>query len=105
MRTRALFGGCLLAVATAAGLIPAGAANAASGADAAAGTPTVHSGLAAGQPARTVTLVTGDRLRVAADGVSGFAVLPTPGRRTSFVTSTVRGHVSVTPVDAVALVR
>jgi subtilisin family serine protease len=42
---------------------------------------------------------------VATDGSNRFAVLPTPGRaRVAFIARTVRGHLSVTPTDAVPMV-
>ncbi len=57
-----------------------------------------------GAPERIVTLITGDRLRVSADGASVTA-LPSPGRKdVTFLTQRIDGHLSVTPSDAVALV-
>ncbi|HST84509.1 MAG TPA: S8 family serine peptidase [Kineosporiaceae bacterium] len=61
-------------------------------------------GAAVGNPGRTVTLITGDRVSVASDG--GVSVLPRAGRADiPMLTSTVSGHVRVVPADAVALLR
>ena len=54
----------------------------------------------AGQP-RTVTLITGDRLRISADGTSAMR-LPSPGRDgIPLLTQFARGHLEVVPADAV----
>ncbi|WDZ85169.1 S8 family serine peptidase [Micromonospora cathayae] len=69
------------------------------------GTPAIGPGptAAAARPV-TVTLLTGDRVTVAADGA--VSVRPGPGRADiTFVTRRVRDHVVVLPRDAVPLVR
>jgi subtilisin family serine protease len=107
MRSKALLAGGLLAAVVAAG-IPAGAAAAA---PSAAGplakplTPATAGALAPGQPFRTITLVTGDRLSVATDGSNRVAVQRTPGREgVQFISRVVDGHLQVTPVDALPLI-
>src|SRR4051812_13336291 len=78
-----------------AGLLTAGIAHSAP-ADAAATVP------AGGGDGRTTTLLTGDRVTLAADG--GVSVAPGPGRsKVAMLTSTVKGHVRVIPADAVPL--
>ncbi|MGW5671274.1 S8 family serine peptidase, partial [Micromonospora sp. NPDC003776] len=58
----------------------------------------------AGRPPVTVTLLTGDRVTVTADGKA--AVRSGPGRTgTRFLVGRDRGHLTVTPRDALPLIR
>ena len=99
MRLKGIVGSCVVAATVIAGVVPAGSAGAAP-ARASGTVPT------AGQHFRTITLITGDRLSVATDGSQRFAVVPTPGReQAQFVTRFVAGHLEVTPVDALPLVK
>jgi subtilisin family serine protease len=100
MRLRRKVGGCLLAAIAIAGVAlakPAGATprhSAGSGADA-------HNALA-----RTVTLVTGDRVTVAGNNTGRATIQRGKGReRVAFVTRTIRGHLYVIPSDALPLLR
>jgi subtilisin family serine protease len=103
MRSKALLAGGLLAAVVAAGVIPAGAAAAAPSAKPLA--PGTAGALAPGQPSRTITLVTGDRLSVATDGSNRVAVQRTPGREgVQFISRVIDGHLQVTPVDALPLI-
>ncbi|MEV4480636.1 S8 family serine peptidase [Micromonospora coxensis] len=71
-----------------------------------AGDPAARPAVAPAKPTKptTVTLVTGDRVTVTADGKA--AVRPGPGREDlRFVVRRDRGHLSVTPQDAVAPIR
>lgn len=53
-----------------------------------------------GEPGRSVTLVTGDRVTLPADGAGGPTIQPAAGRRDmKFVVSRVHGHLQVVPVD------
>jgi subtilisin family serine protease len=94
-------GGCLLAT-----VLTAGAAYAAPAAAAPPmGNPETAE-LVAGDfgAARTLTLITGDRFLVSADGAS-VTKLPTPGReKVQFLTQRYQGHLEVMPTDAVDLV-
>src|SRR5690348_8904542 len=99
MRLKAIVGSCVVAATVIAGVVPAGSAGAAPA-------RTSGTGPRAGQHFRTITLITGDRLSVATDGSQRFAVVPTPGReQAQFVTRVVAGHLEVTPVDALPLVK
>jgi subtilisin family serine protease len=93
-------GGCLLATALTVGsayAVPAAAAPISTLAQAAATTAQ------AGGP-RIITLITGDRLQVSADG-STVTPLPSPGREgVTFFTDRIGGHLSVLPADALPLV-
>ncbi|HEU4425381.1 MAG TPA: S8 family serine peptidase, partial [Pilimelia sp.] len=75
---------------------------------AAAGAPAADAGPApVSRPGhvRTLTLITGDRLTLV-DGTDKVAIRPAPGReRVGFVTRRVRGHLRVTPTDALPLLR
>jgi subtilisin family serine protease len=97
--------GCVLAAAAMiAGVTPAATAAAAPATPPEV-TGTAGKALKAGQPFRSVTLVTGDRLMVATDGSNRVAVRAAKGReRIRFVSETVRGHLRVTPADALPLV-
>jgi subtilisin family serine protease len=100
MRRKAKVGCCLMAAALMAGVSPAGAAMAAP-----ATPPMPAKATAADQSFRSVTLVTGDRLNVATDGSNRVGVQAGKGReQIRFISETVRGHLRVTPVDALALV-
>jgi subtilisin family serine protease len=103
MRSKALIAGGLLAAMVTAGVMPAGVAAAAPAGPLAK--PAATGALAPGQPFRTITLVTGDRLSVATDGSNQVAVHRTPGREgVQFVSRVVDGHLQVTPVDALPLI-
>ena len=70
----------------------------------AAPTPTRAEPPAAAEPVHTITLITGDRLLVSADGTS-VSRLPAPGRAdTPLLTRRWQGHLEVLPADAVDLV-
>src|SRR4051812_2077770 len=99
MRASGRLGGCLLAVVVIAAMGSAGSA-------AAAPTPSTAPGAAqSGQQVRGVTLVTGDRVTVAADGTGRMAVQPGEGREgMTFVSHKAGGRLQVIPSDAVALV-
>jgi subtilisin family serine protease len=106
MRTTARIGACLLAVATTgAGLVPA--AHAGERAEQVLPPPTIAPATKAThttQGDRTVTLLTGDRLRISGDGRTA-ARLPSPGRDdVALISRTVDGHLEVVPADAVRLV-
>src|SRR5438067_1974190 len=103
MHLKRKVGVCLLAAALIAGIAPAVSAAAAS-----AKPSSNAAGSATGAPrqSHTITLITGDRVTVADGTGNRVAVQPGPGRATmGFITRTVRGHVTVTPVDAVPLVQ
>src|SRR3954470_5936815 len=109
MRLRTRIGVGVVAATALAGVLPAGAASGAAvtaaGRTAAVGTALTAAGTRPDEPTRTVTLITGDRLAVATDGSNRFTVLPTPGREPAQLTTTVvRGHLQVTPADALPLV-
>ncbi|XVV16051.1 S8 family serine peptidase [Actinoplanes sp. CA-131856] len=58
----------------------------------------------AGEPARTVTLITGDRVTLL--GATGVSVIPGPGRDdVSMITSTAGGRTTVIPADTLPLLR
>jgi subtilisin family serine protease len=103
MRTTARIGVCLLAgVLTGAGLVPAAQA-----AEPQAPPTTVRPATTAAGPAptadRTVTLITGDRLLVAADGRSATR-LPSPGRdAVPLLSRIIDDRLQVVPTDALAL--
>ena len=104
MRLITKIGGCVVAGTLVAGFGPTAPAAATPATGLAVHRPATA--LAADQPFRTVTLITGDRLSVATNGSHDFAVIPTPGRENvTFVTNVVHDHVEVTPVDALPLVR
>jgi subtilisin family serine protease len=91
-------GGLLLAAVLTAAILPAGAAQAAPAP--AERAPAARSA----QPDRTITLVTGDRLAISADGAQRVTSLPSPGRSgTRFVSRTVKGHLQVVPEDALPM--
>jgi subtilisin family serine protease len=96
------FGGCLLATALTVGAayaIPAGAAQVPEAKPAATGDL-----IAAPAQSHTLTLITGDRFIVSADGLSVTPV-PVPGREgMQYLTERSGGHLTVLPVDAVPLV-
>src|SRR5438067_1162513 len=103
MHLKRKVGVCLLAAALIAGIAPAVSAAAAS-----AKPSSNAAGSATGAPrqSHTITLITGDRVTVADGTGNRVAVQPGPGRATmGFITRTVRGHVTVTPIDAVPLVQ
>jgi subtilisin family serine protease len=88
-------------------LVSAGAAPAArkSPADPTAALPAAQlDALRQGQPFRTVTLITGDRISVSTDGTSRIAMAPGPRRaNATFVSRMVDGHRQVIPAEAMSL--
>ena len=99
MRLYGKLGGCLLAATVIAGMVPAGSAMAAP-----AKSPS--GGLSAQRGFSTVTLVTGDQLTVSTDGSNRVAVKAGKGREhVGFVQRLAGGHLTVTPADALPLVR
>src|SRR6266511_2380770 len=98
MRLRRKVEGCLLAAVALIGVALATPAGAAPRHSPAAGTEP-HAGLA-----RTVTLITGDRVTVTAGNTGRITIQRGAGReRMTFITRTIRGHLNVIPTDAVPL--
>src|SRR6266540_2067230 len=98
MRLRRKVEGCLLAAVALIGVALATPAGAAPRHSPAAGTEP-HAGLA-----RTVTLITGDRVTVTAGNTGQITIQRGAGReRMTFITRTIRGHLNVIPTDAVPL--
>ncbi|MDQ1653849.1 MAG: hypothetical protein QOI35_3049 [Cryptosporangiaceae bacterium] len=55
---------------------------------------------------QTITLVTGDKLKISADAPQSFTVLPSSGRQnTRFLSRTVKDHLQVVPADAAELLQ
>jgi subtilisin family serine protease len=97
--------GCLLAaVVTVAALVPAGPVVATRATSSISSKSTAGSAGHAAAPARTVTLITGDRIKVFGEGTKGLTVQPGKGReRIGFVARDIDGHTSVVPVDAIGM--